>query len=121
MMGSTRSSTKRRTESRTARSSSERSESTLKKSCMAGKTISGGFSASVRRDSDFSCFHAEGSPMIDGQAILVLPLVHHLVEQRLQRLIPAIAPPAPSPDRNLRDIPMRGCGAVLTESPAHPS
>jgi len=49
--------------------------------------------------------------MIDDQPLLVLPLVHHLVQQRVQRLLPSVAPDMPS---------RRICRLLMTISGSHP-
>src|SRR4051812_11034926 len=44
---------------------------------------------------------AEARAMIDHQTLLVLPLVHHLVQQRVQRFIPAVAADVAATDHDL--------------------
>src|SRR5438094_7539031 len=103
MMGNTRSSTKRRTLSRMARSSSESCASIPKKSIMAGK-LCGDDSARRRWDSNFACFGAKQAAVVDLITILVLPLVHHLVKQRPKRFLPSFATQMTSADRDFRGI-----------------
>ena len=109
MIGSTRSSTKRRTLSRTARSSSERRLSMLKKSSMGGTyrvrppchnqlwpdaRRSGAAPGARRADAAMPtsrAFARKPAPWSIGAPGLVLPLMHHLVQQRVQRLVPAVA------------------------------
>src|SRR5438874_1560492 len=111
MIGSTRSFTNPRTLSRTARSSSERALSMLKKSfAMGGKItarltrlsllppLSRGLPRDLsvlhrfhhatgrRRDPNLARLLPKRAAVIDPVAVLVLPLVHHLVQQRVQRL-----------------------------------
>ena len=40
--------------------------------------------------------------MVHGKSCLVLPLVHHLVEKRVNGLVPAVAPDVPPADHDLR-------------------
>jgi hypothetical protein len=56
--------------------------------------------------------------MIDGEPLLVLPLVHHLVEQRVERLLPAITPNVPSAQNDLRLMAVRR-RTVVTEPTLH--
>src|SRR4029077_928671 len=46
---------------------------------------------SQRRYPDSPCLRPKTRPMVDDQPLLVLPLVHHLVQQRVQRLLPPVA------------------------------
>src|SRR6185503_10551279 len=114
MIGSTRSSTKRRTLSRTARSSSESSESMLKKSCMA-RNLGGDETTREGRDSDGTRLGSERGTVIDGEAALILPLVHHLVQQRLERLRPAVASQMPPADGDLGRVAGPGRGGVVAQ------
>src|SRR3954469_13608622 len=63
---------------------------------------------------------AEARAMIDHQPLLVLPLVHHLVEQRVQRFIPAIAADVAATDHDL-GLATFPPGAVVAESALHAS
>src|SRR5215471_7345543 len=102
MIGRTCSSTNWRTLSRTARSSSERRLSMSKKSSMAKAnqlTIRG--ASGRRRDADLARLGPEASPMVDRPVRLVLPLVDHLVEERVENLLPAVPPEVTPADRDL--------------------
>ncbi len=57
--------------------------------------------------------------MIDRVAVLGLPLVHHLVQQRVQRLGPAVSPDVRARDRDLRRLAVRGRGRILAEPRPH--
>ena len=59
--------------------------------------------------------------MIQLQSILVLPLVHHLVQQRLQRLFPPVTADMATADGDLRRITGLGCGAVVAKVSSHPA
>jgi hypothetical protein len=50
--------------------------------------------------------------VVDGWPALVLPLVHHLVQQRVQRLLPAVAADVVAADHDLRDVARHGDAAV---------
>src|SRR6476659_9409194 len=45
-----------------------------------------------RRNTHIMRFRAEETAVIDRVTRLVLPLMHHLVQQRVERLLPAMAP-----------------------------
>src|SRR5450756_44288 len=62
----------------------------------------------------------EARSMIDDQPLLVLPLVHHLVQQRVQRLLPPVAPDMPPADDYLRLAPVSG-RAVVAQPALHPA
>src|SRR5688500_15130418 len=146
MMGSTRSSTKRRTLSRTARSSSESTLSMSKKSLVMPKdsaasafarrlqrdvlrlwrtplpSVRRGGHGSARRggDSELSRLGAECAAVVYGIAVLVLPLVHHLVQQRVECLLPSVASQMAPTDDGLRRISARRRGGhVVPEAGAH--
>src|SRR5207249_10479545 len=55
--------------------------------------------------------------MVDRVACLVLPLVHHLVQQRVERLVPAMAADVPPTDRNLGRFAERRTGVVSQPAP----
>src|SRR5512146_3517692 len=103
MIGSTRSSTNARTLSRTARSSSERSESMLKKSSMARNLRRRPSDRALGRrfDPDLARLGAESTPVVERKAGFVLPLVHHLVQQRVERFVPTVAAQVSPGDRDL--------------------
>src|SRR5436190_3313577 len=120
MIGSTRSSTKRRTLSRTARSSSERSDSIPKKSIIRGKATSGSHgSPGERSNPHFARFLSECGSVVDGQAALVLPLVYHLMEERVERLLPPVVPQMPAADGDLRRLAALRGGGVVAQAGAH--
>jgi hypothetical protein len=56
--------------------------------------------------------------MIDCEPLLVLPLVHHLVQQSVERLFPAVTPDVASAQNDLR-LTVIGCGAVVPEPALH--
>ena len=56
--------------------------------------------------------------VIDCEPLLVLPLVHHLVEESVERLFPAIAPDVPSAQNDLGLIAI-GRRAVVSEPAFH--
>ena len=58
--------------------------------------------------------------MVDRQAIFILPLVNHLVEQRLEGLGPAMTPEMPARDGDLSTL-TTGRGAVMSEPTPHPA
>src|ERR1700741_4409849 len=59
-------------------------------------------SARERRYPDGSRFGAEARPMIDDEPLLALPLVHPLVQQWVQRLVPAVAADVAATQHDLR-------------------
>src|SRR5687768_13205394 len=127
MIGSTRSSTKPRTLSRTARSSSERRVSIAKKSIIVGESYSRRRFASSRRhdttrewrDAERPGLLPERAAVIDRHAALVLPLMHHLVQQRLQRFVPAVPAQVAATDRDFRRIPGLGGRGVVAQPRTH--
>src|SRR5215813_13153139 len=116
MIGSTCSSTKRRTLSRTARSSSEMRLSMLKKSSMAKANrlnwLTARGASRRRRDADLARLGPEASSVVDRPARLVLPLMDHLVEQCVEHLLPAVPPEVTPADGNLAGSPVAGCRVV---------
>ena len=56
--------------------------------------------------------------MVDREPGLVLPLMHHLVQQRVQGLCPSIAPKVPPADRDLRRL-VRRCRGVVAQPALH--
>src|SRR2546423_11238815 len=60
----------------------------------------------------------EARPVIDDEPLLVLPLMHHLVEQRVQRLLPTVSPNVAAAPNNLR-LATIGCRTVVTQTAAH--
>src|SRR6185503_16241799 len=142
MIGSTRSSTKRRTLSRTARSSSLSWLSMSKKSSMVEwyrvvSFVSRGMAADAARarrasfvarertacrrgDAHLARLGAKRPPVIDGVSGLVLPLVHHLVQQRVQRFLPPVPPQVPPADRDLRRLARGAYGVVPQPAPHAP-
>ena len=59
--------------------------------------------------------------MIDREPVLVLPLVHHLVNERLDRLAPSMTPNVASADRDLATLARRIAMSVMPEPALHPS
>ena len=57
--------------------------------------------------------------MIDRHPILGLPLVHHLVQQRVEGFFPSMPPDVPPTDRDLGWTTRRAGRAVLAESIPH--
>ena len=55
----------------------------------------------IRRDPDLARLRAERRAMVDRAAGLVLPLMHHLVQQRVQRLLPSVPAQMRAADRDL--------------------
>src|SRR5438067_2915542 len=126
MIGMTRSSTKRRTLSRTARSSSESRASIPKKSIISNakenrETGKLGCDRTTREggNTDRARLGAECRSVIDGESALVLPLMHHLVQQGVQRFVPAMASQVAPADRDLRRLARARGSGVVTESRAH--
>src|SRR4051812_14067270 len=54
-----------------------------------------------RRNADLARLRPEPGPMVQRQTRLVLPLMHHLVQQRFQRLGPSMPAEMPIADRDL--------------------
>src|SRR5262245_20154042 len=122
MTGRTRSSTKRRTLSLTAFSSSERRESIPKKSNIGNGELGKGKlrlrerewerekvlrrdgSLRARRNPNLTRLPAKRRPMIDGESGFVLPLVNHLMEQCLTHLVPSVTPEMTPADGDLRGV-----------------
>src|SRR5687768_16988097 len=57
--------------------------------------------------------------MVHRQATLVLPLMHHLVEQRLDCLAPAMSPYVTAADRDLRALARWIAVSVMSEPALH--
>ena len=55
--------------------------------------------------------------MIDRQPGLVLPLMNHFVEQRVERLVPSVPADVSPADRDLRGVAARGAGVVPQPTP----
>ena len=72
-----------------------------------------------RRHANVARFFAEETTVIDGMAGLVLPLMHHLVQQRVQCFIPPVSPNVATTHDNLRRLTIRRRGHVVTKSRAH--
>src|SRR5512146_2842507 len=73
-----------------------------------------------RFDSDLTRLGAESSPVIERKAGFVLPLVHHLVQERVQRLVPPMATEMPPGDRDLGAVAVLG-RRVVPEPAPHPA
>src|SRR5437868_3028293 len=73
-----------------------------------------------RRDPDRTGLHPKTRPMIDDEPLLVLPLMHHLVQQRVQRLLPPVAPDVPAAQDDLR-LAAFARRTVVAESALHPA
>lgn len=58
--------------------------------------------------------------MVDREAALLLPLVDHLMEQRVEGFIPPVTPHMPPADRNGGSSPRRGRG-VMAQPRSHPA
>ena len=59
--------------------------------------------------------------MIDREPILVLPLVHHLVNQRLDRLAPPVSSNVTAADCNLGSLAGRIAMRVMPKPALHPT
>jgi hypothetical protein len=59
--------------------------------------------------------------MVNRLAGLILPLVHHLVNERLDRLAPSVTPNVSSADRDLPSLAGRIAMSVMPEPALHPS
>src|SRR5881392_3608594 len=57
---------------------------------------------SHRCDPHCPCLRPKTRPMIHDQPLLVLPLMHHLVQQRVQRFLPSIAADVATAEHDLR-------------------
>jgi len=57
--------------------------------------------------------------VIDGASCLVLPLVHHLVQQRLNRFIPSMPPDVTPADHDLGRMARLPAQCVVTEPRLH--
>src|SRR5205807_1988983 len=69
------------------------------------------------RDADLARLGAELRPVIDGMAALVLPLVHHLVQQGVPGFLPPVPADVPPAERDLGRLPMRGARIVAEATP----
>src|SRR4051794_4142358 len=58
------------------------------------------FATRSRANADFRCLAAKPRPMIEGRARFSLPLMDHLVNQRLERITPSVAPDVTPADRD---------------------
>src|SRR5690242_21898205 len=81
---------------------------------------SGNRPASERRYPHRASFGPERRSMVDDEPLLILPLVHHLVQKRVHRFVPAIAANVAAADNDLR-LAAFCRGTVVAESAAHPS
>jgi hypothetical protein len=59
--------------------------------------------------------------MIDRPTGLVLPLMNHFVQQRLDSLIPPVPPNMPPADHDLGRMPHLSPQRIVTESRLHPA
>lgn len=59
--------------------------------------------------------------MIDLQALFVLPLMHHLVQQGVSSLVPSVAPDMPPTDNDFRGVATLTAPRVVAEPAAHPA
>src|SRR5881394_2913950 len=57
---------------------------------------------SHRCDPHCPCLRPKARPMIHHESLLVLPLMHHLVQQRVQRFFPSIAADVATAEHDLR-------------------
>src|SRR5687768_7810986 len=72
-----------------------------------------------RLDSHLASLSPKLPSVVDRHAVLALPLVHHLVQQGVQRLFPAMSPDVSATDGDLRGATARAWRAVLTEAVPH--
>ena len=78
--------------------------------------------ASSRRcDTHLARLGSEEPAVVDRVAGLVLPLVHHLVQQRLLHLAPPMPRDVPPADGDLDRLPAADVHAQLAESRPHPA
>src|SRR5205085_342507 len=75
---------------------------------------------SQRGNPDRPSLGPQRCPMVYDEPLLVLPLVHHLVQQGVQRFLPAVAPDMAAADYDLR-LTTLGCRTVVSEPAAHPT
>src|SRR5687767_5934336 len=75
--------------------------------------------ASERRDADLARLRPEGRSVIDRVASLVLPLMHHFVQERVEDLVPSMLAQMGEADRDLRGVTARRRGRVVPESAPH--
>lgn len=59
--------------------------------------------------------------MIHFPAVFILPLMHHLVQQRGNRLIPTMIPDMPPAYHDLGTIPLLTTQRVMSQPPLHPA
>ena len=59
--------------------------------------------------------------MVNGLASLILPLMHHFMNERLYCLAPSMTPNVSSADRDLRTLARRIAMSVMPEPALHPS
>src|SRR5690242_8112377 len=81
---------------------------------------SGNRPASERRYPHRASFGPERRSMVDDEPLLILPLVHHLVQKRVHRFVPAVAANVAPADNNFR-LAAFCRRTVVAESAAHPS
>src|SRR5687767_4543660 len=105
--------------SRIARSSSESAKSMLKMSlAVIPKDSRAGRAKLTTRpghDSDRSRLAPEIASVIDGEAALVLLLVHHLVQQCVYCLVPAGPTDVPPADHNLGPVALLAAKYVVAQ------
>src|SRR6266542_6802137 len=87
---------------------------------MTGKLLRPSGDRSARRcgDPDRARLVAERAAVIELEALLILPLMHHLVEERVRRFLPAVAPDMPPADRDFSGS-VSIVGRVVTKSRSH--
>src|SRR5215208_3659112 len=83
-----------------------------------GAVLAADDAAGGRGDAHRAGLGAEVGAVVDRPPGLVLPLVHHLVQQCVQRLVPAVAADVAAADDDLRRLAGRGGGRVVAEAPA---
>src|SRR5205085_2806166 len=71
-------------------------------------------------DTDLTRLGPELRPVIDRVTGFVLPLVHHLMKQRVTRLLPPDAANVAPAQRDLRRLAVRGAGVVSEAAPHAP-
>ena len=80
---------------------------------------SGYISPGERRNSNCARFPSKLPAVIDLQASLILPLMHHLMQQSMDRFIPPIAADVSAADHDLRLMPCLSAPGVVTKSRLH--
>ena len=72
-------------------------------------------------DTQLAGLGAEGRAVVERMSGFILPLMHHLVQQRVQRLLPAMPPEMADADRDLADRRARPRRRrVVAEATLHP-